>query len=319
MKLGDSHRFGAALSIGGNSKVSPVNIPADPIKGTPAGLAATPNNDGNVLVDANIGFGTDIGDNTLDFGLDLRFGHFNNLQTQIGSQQQNYSFQPQGIFSLGLLAKGEFQLQQTARLIPYARVGYNSVSIDHFARPDDPCANDQQQGLICNVGRKGTFSGTAVNLGADLALRPSDNVLIQPGAGLAYRSTYLKGNSTPQAYKLAPPEVDLEDSAQLVGFYGFSAEAQAFDWMVLRLGARQAVIRQSSANTIKTKQGENAQTNEAAESKVTNVLSTGVGFKLKEWTLDMNVNPSVFNNGVYAVTGNATPTFAYDFALNYKW
>ena len=84
--------------------------------------------------------------------------------------------------------------------------------------------------------------------------------------------------------------------------------------MVLRLGARQQVVSTTIGNTANNP----APSNETHTSAVVNTVTTGMGFKLMGWDLDLNVNPTFFNNGVYAVTGTPTP-FAVDWALGYRW
>ena len=48
-------------------------------------------------------------------------------------------------------------------------------------------------------------------------------------------------------------------------------------------------------------------------------MSTGLGIKLLGWDLDINMNPAFFNNGIAAVTGNATAGWGIDWALTYDW
>jgi hypothetical protein len=306
MRSGESMRLGASLSIGGAS--------AD--GAGPAGTQASPmNQNGNLLIDTNLGLGFDMGDNALDFGLNLNFGSFNNFETL---SQNLVSYKPNGILGLAFLAKGEFQVQQTARLVPFLRVGYTNQSIAHDARGDQPCP---PTGPSCDGPKLGNNSSVRLNLGTDLALRPLDKVLIQPGVGIGYRTSMLSGNSLPQTQPgVVPQELTLENSSQVLGYYGFAAEANAFDWMVLRVGARQTVTKNNFASTVPpAPAGQQQLTNEAHASTVTNVVSTGVGFNLKEWVLDLNVNPAFFNNGPHALTGVATNPFAVDFALTYKW
>ena len=283
MKAGESLRLGTTLSIGGHRNDGP-----------------STSQNSNTLVNFAAGIGFDLSEtNSLDFGLGLVFGSFTNIE---GTQDRWLS---NGLFGLTITGKGEFQVHQIAKLVPYLRFGYDSRGVKHNARTDEAgLGNDAKQGTVNN---------TTLSLGSDLAISPVEGVLIQPGIGLAFRSSTASGNSAP-----AGATQNVESSQLIMPYYGFAAEAKAFDWMVLRLGARQTIVKQDDGNTLPNT-GPTAPSNEKHTSDVVNTVTTGFGFKLMGWQLDMNINPQFFNNGPYIVTGNATTPFGVDFALGYDW
>lgn len=280
MKAGETVKIGAHASIGGHN-------------------ASTNQPKNNTLFDLTAGLGLELSEtNSLDFGLNLGFGSFNDFND---SGQAVY--QPNGIFNFGLNFKGEFQVHQIAKIVPYAAFRLDSRNVSHG--PDaNPGDNETQQGNL---------SITALQVGSDLAIQPVEGVLIQPGIGLGFATSSLNGTnaSTPVG---APTQINTVDNSsnRIIPYYGFAAEAKAFDWMKLRLGARQQIVTTNIGNTLT--QG----SNEKHLSTVVNTVTTGMGFNLMGWDLDVNVNPSYFNNGVFAATG--TPTaWGVDWALLYRW
>jgi len=283
IKAGESLRLGTTLSIGGHRNDGDSN-----------------NQQSNTQVGFAAGIGFDLSEtNSLDFGLNIRFGTFTNyLVTD--------QYMPNGIFGLSLVGKGEFQVHQIAKLVPYIRFGYDTVGVKH----NDSPANAGMSAI------QGSLANTTLSLGSDLAISPVEGVLIQPGIGLAYRTNTVQGNTQPGLPVGNGAVQTIETASTLAPYYGFAAEAKAFDWMVLRLGARQTIVKKDFGNTAPT----GAPSTEAHSSGVVNTVTTGMGFKLMGWQLDMNVDPLFFNNGPYAVTGNPTgPRFAVDFALGYDW
>jgi hypothetical protein len=85
--------------------------------------------------------------------------------------------------------------------------------------------------------------------------------------------------------------------------------------MKLRLGARQQIVTTNIGNTAQS----GAPSTEQHTSSVVNTVTTGMGFNLMGWDLDVNVNPSYFNNGVFAATGAPTLGWGVDWALLYRW
>ncbi len=280
MKAGETVKIGAHASIGGHN-------------------ASTNQPKNNTLFDLTAGLGLELSEtNSLDFGLNLGFGSFNDFND---SGQAVY--QPNGIFNFGLNFKGEFQVHQIAKIVPYAAFRLDSRNVSHG--PDaNPGDNETQQGNL---------SITALQVGSDLAIQPVEGVLIQPGIGLGFATSSLNGTnaSTPVG---APTQINTVDNSsnRIIPYYGFAAEAKAFDWMKLRLGARQQIVTTNIGNTLT--QG----SNEKHLSTVVNTVTTGMGFNLMGWDLDVNVNPSYFNNGVFAATGTAT-AWGVDWALLYRW
>ena len=93
------------------------------------------------------------------------------------------------------------------------------------------------------------LANTQLNIGADLAIFGAEakdrSWLVQPGLGLAYRQSAFSANSLPGPQGSNIGVKPVESSTQLLPYYGFAAEARPFsvDWMVLRLGARQTIIK----------------------------------------------------------------------------
>ncbi len=297
MKAGESVRLGATLSIGGNrSDTQGTNLQS----GNP-----TDDEQSNTWVDFNVGVGFDINEvNSLDFGLNIVGGTFTN---ESGKQP---AYASNGLFGVALTAKGEFMVSQISKIVPYLRFNYDNRSVlGQVLTPSDGRNN-----LI------GTLTNMWIILGSDLAIAPPnmEGVLIQPGVGLIYHSSGLSGNSNP-----AGASATVETSSNIMPWYGFSAEAKAFEWLYLRLGARQVISRTDVANTATA-----PSTNETHFSTVTNTVSTGFGIKLMGWDLDLDINPAFFNNGIAAVNGSPTgaPTgapagagWALNWALGYDW
>jgi hypothetical protein len=281
MKAGETVKIGAHASIGGHN-------------------ASTNQPKNNTLFDLTAGLGLELSEtNSLDFGLNLGFGSFNDFNT---SGQAEY--QPAGIFNFGLNFKGEFQVHQIAKIVPYAVFRLDSRAVNHG-----------QNIAGTNQAQQGSLSITALQLGSDLAIQPVEGVLIQPGIGLGFATSSVSG-TTQQVASGAPVIINTADNSsnRIVPYYGFAAEAKAFDWMKLRLGARQQIVTTNIGNTAQSGQP----STEQHTSDVVNTVTTGMGFNLMGWDLDVNVNPSYFNNGVFAATGTAT-AWGVDWALLYRW
>lgn len=299
MKAGESVRLGATLSLGGNRKDK---------TGTTSTGNQYDDEESNTWVDFNAGVGFDINEvNSLDFGLNIMAGTFTNMDN---SNLARYV--SNGLFGIALTAKGEFMVSQISKIVPFLRINYDSRSITHQSRSDE--------NGIGNESKQGTVNNTWIILGTDLAIAPPnmEGVLIQPGIGFIYHSSL--GNGSKDATVSA---VDQENSNNLMPWYGFAAEAKAFEWLFLRLGARQVISRTNINNTSTAPQN-----NETHFSTVTNTVSTGFGIKLMGWDLDLNVNPAFFNNGLAVVNGSPTGApagaapgagWAMDWALGYDW
>lgn len=279
--LGETSRLGVALDISARR--------ADGAKGQ--------TEDSTYKVGILAGMSFDIGAaNSIDFALNLGFGSFTDLKPFGAGSQEQYT--PNGIFDFGLLFKGEFQMLDSAWLVPYLDLDYMGAAVAHTSSA--PGAADG--------GIFGDSSLFTLALGADLSIRPTEGITVQPGVGVMVMTSSVSGTNTGVQGSTAT-----FDGNQIAPYYGFAAEAAAFDWMVLRLGARQTVTMTNQNNTLSA-----PNTNEADNSTVVNTLNTGMGFALRGWTLDVNVNPQFFNNGVFAVTGTGG-AYGLDFALGYKW
>ncbi len=300
LKAGESLRLGALFSYGGgtvNGAFDGTGTHLPPISTPPAQSGAT-------WLRFGLGLGVDLNEhNSLDFALHLATGSF----TDTANNTVGYQAGTNPNLDFALLAKGEFMVHQIAKLVPYFRFGYQSRGVGHNGTKDDG-----------EGAKTGNYSGIGLNLGADLAITPVEGVLIQPGLGLALRTSSLTGNSAanPGLVSGGPSEVSIENGGRLLmPFYGFAAEAKAFDWMVLRLGARQTIVNKhfdiSKQPDDKTDAGD--------YSTVKNTVTTGVGLKMMGWNLDVNMAPQFFNNGLYAVTGNPTSGWGIDWALGYNW
>ncbi len=296
--LGEALRVGADLSIGGAR--------AD---GTQQNLH------NNTLIYFGAGLGFDLGEmNTLDFGLKIRFGSFNERVNNVDD------YLPDSLISFTLLGRGEFQVHQIAKLVPYVRFRLDSRNVVGSGSVEN------QTGLNPNL-KYGQLQDTIFQLGTDLAISPAEKVLIQPGLGFAYRGSLLQGNAIDQenpGTKQPAPGGVVEEAYVLIPYYGFAAEAKAFDWLTLRFGARQ-VIQQTNGNfnppANQVKPPPNDQVPPSVESHfstVNNWLTAGVGINLRGWSIDININPQFYNNAVFAVTGTGG-VFGTDFAVTYDW
>ena len=275
--LGEGLRLGTSLSIGGHRDDSDGN-----------------NLHSNTLVDFNIGFGLDLSEtNNLDFGLRIMFGSFTNFE---GGTDR---FVSDGLFHIGIVAKGEFQVHQIAKLVPYLMFDFDTRAISHTVRTDCPTCEAQ----------KGNTSRTDFRLGADLAIAPVEGVLIQPGIGLRFAVSAADGNAAPGGQITSQEAINGIDP-----YYGFAAEAAAFDWLDFRIGARQTIVTRNISNTLQA-----PQSNEKHTSDVINEVTTGLGFKVRSWTIDVNVTPTWFNHGPFLATGDPTPGWGLDFAAKYEW
>ncbi len=277
-KLGESLRLGTTIAIGGSKNSTDANNQQD----------AT-------MFQLNFGLGFDLGEtNSLDFGIRLEIGSFTNVEA--GSDR----FISDGLFSFGLLAKGEFQVHPIAKIVPYFKLDIDSFAILHAVHTQFPT----------HETRRGAISNTRVQLGADLAINPAERVLVQPGLGLMFQQSVAEGNPNPGPNQ----NTTSEDQNAIMPYYGFAAEAQAFDWLALRVGARQTIQQFNQKNTLPQ-----PASNEKHTSTVQNSLTTGLGISLRGWQIDLNVNPTFFNNNLFAVSGVATSPYAVDFAIVYDW
>lgn len=278
MKAGESLRFGAHLSLAGNKA---------------EGDGSFQNNNSLFTLGAGIGF--DLNEtNSLDFGIGLKSGSF----TQTNDSKAVY--ESQGLIGFNLVGRGKFQVHQIARIVPFLAVGYDGRAVQQGA-PFVP------QGAAAKFGR---VINLAFNFGADLAIQPVTGVLIQPGFGVGVVQSGVNGNDDNQT------SWDQETSNRNIFHYGFAAEAKAFDWMVLRLGARQTVFQDNFGAVTKR---DTKVSGEKHQSDVINKVTTGMGFNLMGWMLDVNVDPNYYNNGLFAATGNATSGWGVDWALHYAW
>jgi hypothetical protein len=291
-RIGEAARIGGTFSMGGNNRTRDGNWTHD-----------------NTWIDLDVGFGLDIGEtDSLELGLSIGIGSFTNVES-------SERYVGAGLFNIGLLARGVFSVHQIASIVPYLGFIYDGRAIEH--QPTNACGGQPQD---C-ASLKGNTANTDVRLGTDLAIRPAEGVLVQPGIGLTIQSAVGEGNLTPTANS---PILTQEESVFITPHYGFAAEAAVFDWLLLRVGARQSIVVSNNTNTIPppaggVPPGTPPPSNERHWSDVVNTVTTGFGIQMRGWTLDLNVNPSFFNNNVFAISGVATSPFAVDFAMVYDW
>lgn len=279
-KLGETLRLGVDLSLGGARADGDGN-----------------NLNSNTLFHLGLGLGFDIGEtNSLDFGLRIRIGTFTDYEA--GADR----WVSEGNTGISLIGKGEFQVHPIAKIVPYLTIDYVGVGIGHAVRGDETNSGNQ--------AKKGTVSNTRLAIGADLAIAPAEKVTVQPGLGLAMAFSGAEGNSAPNGQITG-----VEASQQLMPFYGFAAEAQAFDWLSLRVGARQTIIRLDNEN----KAPAGAPSQESHVTTTANTLTTGFGISLRGWQIDLNVTPTFFNNNIFAISGAPTAGHTVDFAILYDW
>jgi hypothetical protein len=282
-RVGEGMRLGTYLGIGGHNASSAVE-------------------NSNTAIDFNVGFGLDLSEtNSIDFGLHIGFATFNhNPQAGPAGLPPVGRYEPGSNFNVGLTAKGEFQVHQIAKIVPYFQFSHDGRNVNHSID------------TFNNGFKQGSATLTTVKLGTDLAISPAEGVIVQPGLGLLFRTSTVTGNNTTAAAGATTLD---NGSNEISPYYGFAAEANAFDWLVLRVGARQTVLSKNIGDTAPT----GSAPNNTSTSSVQNVVTTGFGINLRGWQIDLNVTPQFFNNGVFAVTGAATAGFAADFAIVYDW
>jgi len=254
-KFGAAARFGGNLNFYGNTKQGDDN-----------------NKNNNSFYRLGLGIGFDLSEkNSLDFGLGVGFGF---IQQMDGTDEK---YNHDGTLTFDLLGKGEFEVHTIAKIVPFLAIGYRNWGVKNIKSGEGT--------------DKGSVSRISVALGSDLAITPSEGILIQPGVGLMYLTSSATG----------PDSTKVEDSNAIIfPYYGFAAEGKVFDWLVLRLGAKQIVSKISTNKTDKQTQ--------AQQSMVDYILTTGFGIKAGSWTIDLNVNPLWFNNGPYLISGAGTGT-----------
>ncbi|MSP91177.1 MAG: hypothetical protein EXR79_05150 [Myxococcales bacterium] len=301
MKGGESLRLGATLALGGHRNDGSGTAPID--------------ENSNTFIDFAAGIGFDVNEtNNLDFGINLGLASINNRDAKGASNMQDRYIGDGANLHFSLIGKGEFQVHQIAKLVPYLRFGYDGRGVAHVQRSEDVQA---QNG---NDAKRAHLTHIAISLGSDLRIEPVEGVTVQPGLGLMWRQTVLNGNSLAGPPGSGITEKGVENSRQFLPYYGFAAEAKAFDWCVLRLGARQTIEKTDEDNTLPAaQQGQPQPSNERHVSTVRNEVTTGVGIKMMGWDLDVNMKPDFFNNGIHAATGNPTGGWGLDWALGYDW
>ncbi len=129
--------------------------------------------------------------------------------------------------------------------------------------------------------------------GADLRISPVKDVFIYPGVGLRYGTYTPEGGDS--GTQIAIPTVSL------------AVDARITDWLDWRLGAVHLDISNSGVSVVKgVEEGQKVR------------FSTGFGMHFGDWSIDMHLDPQLFTEGVYLLTGDEHP-WAMDAALKYAW
>jgi len=138
-----------------------------------------------------------------------------------------------------------------------------------------------------------SHSTLLLQAGADLRISPVKDVFIYPGVGIRY-ATYTpeEGDSGTQ---IAIPTVSL------------AVDARITDWLDWRLGAVHLDVSNSGI----------AVNGGVAEGQKLR-FNTGFGLHFGDWSVDMHLDPQLFTEGVYLVTGSEH-SWALDAALKYVW
>lgn len=277
-------RFGAGIHIFGDS--AKVEAPNEAIQDI-----------GVLVMDFDLGVGFDfMGDNSLDFGIGIKFGTFDYI---LPPQEKEY-YGPETNFAIDLTGRGILNFFQGTQIIPYGQILYEVQGLTDT----DPPPGQQ--------GQFGDYSHFGLELGVDLKIEPFERVYIYPGFGFrldTWKVAALGGNEPEIDRRLALP------------YYGFGLDARIWDWFVFRMGARQYVLFDKEGTFVSG--GTETDTRDA---KVITTFDTGFSLIFGEndnWIIDAHLQPEFFLNGPSIISGNATTDgvghMNIDVALKYTW
>lgn len=254
-----------------------------------------------MVIDFDLGFGLDFtGNNSLDFGLGMKFSTFDATTSQVneGAPQEITLYEPETNFGIEFNFRGIFNFFQGMQIIPFAQVVFEREGLtDSFPAntTDRPFADSDHFGI---------------EVGVNLKIEPFENVFIYPTLGMRF-----------DLYTVATNVGDIVDDRRFtLPYYGFGLDARIWDWFAFRMGARQFIVFDKNAEVIVTNGGNNE--SDVRDSDVITTFHTGFGLYFGEtdnWIIEAHMSPDFFLNGPNVISGNQTGQFALDAAIKYVW
>lgn len=288
----DGFRFGAGLGFYGDS--------------TQVEAPNTNLTDLSVFVmNIDLGLGFDfMGENSVDFGIGIDFGLFDNTF----GPQETPQFEPDTIFGFTLRGRGVINFFQGTQLVPY---GSFELAFEGL--------KDARPGATAT----GNYRNIAFEVGLALKVEPFERVAIYPLIGMRYDDWVVEDNTN----------VLSDDRRWTLPYYGFGLDARIWDWFAFRMGARQYLL----FDKVGAKQA--GAESDTRDSKVVTTFDTGFALffgKNDEWVIDAHLSPDFFLIGPQIISGSATPRpindefnnptgsggapgLNFDVALKYAW
>ncbi len=222
---------------------------------------------------------------------------------------------PKGNWGVDAAVRGTWRLSGSVRLVPYAAFVFDRTGMaQRFP------ADADHHALARRFGVEG---------GIQLAIEPWPGVLIQPAAGMRW-----------DRWSLHTEQGELEAFSRLtLPYFGVGLDARITDWLSLRAGARQFLLREwqrrqtTASNAVDGSSGATsgggAQDGGAAghieerRSYVATTFHVGLGFFIGEarrWVVELDVQPQLLFRGPWVISGQqVAPGTAFDAALSYRW
>lgn len=254
-------------------------------------------------VDLGIGFDF-MGENSVDFGIGIDFGLFDDL----AGPQEIEQFAPDTVFGFTLRGRGVINFFQGTQLIPYGSF---------------ELAFEGLKNAVPGQTATGNYRNIAFEVGIALKVEPFEKVSIYPLVGLRYDDWVVEDNTN----------VLSDDRRWTLPYYGFGLDARIWDWFAFRMGARQYLL----FDKVGSKQA--GAESDTRDSKVVTTFDTGFSLyfgKNDEWVIDAHLSPDFFLLGPNLISGANTPRPAtdefnnptgtggvggmnFDVALKYAW
>ena len=292
VKLGERMRLGATLSIMGDN--------AD-VEQPDQDSAQVQKDQGAMIIDFGLGFGVDITPkHELEVGLGLEFGWLEDARDSVDPTsgqfvdlEEHWSATHLGV---RINARHTFHITKKMALVSYARFLIGSQEV-------------KNEFVLAANAQNGSWDAFDIHAGTDLRLEVAKDVWVVPGVGIRYAQQTLEG--------VGSIDRDL-DRILTLPYYGVGVDIRVFEWLDFRFGAQQFV---NLYRVSRTPQGQD--TVEVQASDVITTVSTGLGFNVaigeSTLSLDVNINPNFWLNGIYIVSGATTNPFALTTALKFDW
>ena len=216
----------------------------------------------------------------LDLTMNLGYGALNDQSKEIGGGD--------GHFEMELLGRYTTNVAPGVDAIPYLTFDFHDKSV-------------KSVGVVSKDTRVG------FNLGTDLKIQPANDIYIYPGVGIAF-----------DMESAGPDDAESETSTLILPYFGLGLDAKITEWLDFRMGASQR-DEMVTVDACPAGAGACSSSTTTKNSDAVLAYSAGFGLKFADLTLDLNVNPQFFNNGVYFVNGSSTQTFGLEVAMLYSW